>query len=229
MANRNSRIDKIRQILNTRYPDVKTQLLHENPFQLLVATILSAQCTDRQVNAVTPRLFEALPGPADFAEAPIETIEALIRPTGFYRNKAKSLKNCSLSLIADHGGEVPDTMEALVRLPGVGRKTANVVLGAVFGIPGIVVDTHVARIARRLGLTENKDAEKIEKDLMDRIPRGEWSDFSLRLIHFGRGICTARSPRCPECPLNPLCPYPEKTREKRTKKGAGKPKSGAGG
>ena len=206
------RIKKIRQILNTRYADVKTQLVHRNPFELLAATILSAQCTDRQVNAVTPELFKALPSPADVAAADIETIEALIRPTGFYHNKAKSLKNCSQALIERHNGQVPDTLEELVKLPGVGRKTANVVLGAVFGIPGIVVDTHVARISQRLGLTRNKDAAKIEQDLMKVIPESEWNDFSLRLIYFGREICTARKPDCPGCLLNALCPYPDKTK-----------------
>ena len=206
------RIKKIRQILNTRYADVKTQLVHRSPFELLAATILSAQCTDRQVNAVTPKLFHALPSPADMAEADIETIEAFIRPTGFYHNKAKSLKNCSQALVEKHNGEVPATLEELVRLPGVGRKTANVVLGAAFGIPGMVVDTHVARISRRLGLTGNKDAAKIEQDLMKVIPKSEWNDFSLRLIYFGREICTARKPDCPGCFLNELCPYPEKTK-----------------
>ncbi len=205
------RFRKIRQILNARYPDVKTQLVHENPFQLLVATILSAQCTDRQVNAVTGRLFEALPGPEDVDRASIETIENLIRSTGFYHNKAKHIKNCARALIERHNGKVPETLEELVRLPGVGRKTANVVLGAAFGVPGIVVDTHVSRISQRLGMSGEKDAEKIESDLMAIIPRSEWNDFSLRLIYFGREICTARKPACPDCWLDALCPYPDKT------------------
>jgi len=211
VTKKNTRFEKIRQILNSRYPDVKTQLEHENAFQLLVATILSAQCTDRQVNAVTGKLFERLGTPQDFDNASIETIEALIRSTGFYHNKAKSIKNCVRALIERHKGTVPDTLEDLVKLPGVGRKTANVVLGAAFGVPGIVVDTHVSRIAQRLAMTEKKDAVKIETDLMEIIPRAQWNDFSLRLIYFGREICTARKPDCPNCWLSHLCPYPDKT------------------
>jgi endonuclease-3 len=206
-----SRIKKIRQILKARYPVVKTQLRHESPFQLLVATILSAQCTDRQVNAITPGLFAQLKTPADFVSADIKDIEALIHSTGFYHNKAKNIKNCARALIEFYGGEVPKTLEELVKLPGVGRKTANVVLGAVFGVPGMVVDTHVARISGRLGLTASKNPEKIEFDLMAAIPKKEWNDFSLWLIYFGRSVCMARKPDCPGCFLNHLCPYPEKT------------------
>ncbi|HMA68086.1 MAG TPA: endonuclease III [Desulfosalsimonadaceae bacterium] len=211
MPENNQRIQKIREILNARYPNVKTQLRHANAFQLLVATILSAQCTDRQVNAVTEELFAKLSTPQDFAGAGLETIEGLIRSTGFYHNKAKSLKNCARALTERHGGEVPGTLEELVKLPGVGRKTANVVLGAAFGVPAVVVDTHVSRISQRLGLTEQRDAAKIEQDLMTLIPREEWNAFSLRLIFFGRGVCTARRPDCPDCLLKHLCPYPEKT------------------
>lgn len=210
---KNQRIQKIRQILKARYPNVKTQLNFLTPFQLLAATILSAQCTDRQVNAVTPKLFAELPGPEDFARAPIEQVEDFIRSTGFFHNKAKNLKNCAVAIMEQYGGEVPDTLEELIGLPGVGRKTANVVLGAAFGKPGIVVDTHVARISRRLDLTRHKDAVKIEFDLMDMIPASDRDDFSLQLIYFGREVCTARKPRCPKCPLNPLCPYPDKTKE----------------
>ena len=166
MMRKRSRIQKICQILKTRYPDVKTQLNHQNAFQLLVATILSAQCTDRQVNAVTPHLFAKLKTPEDFALAPIETIEALIHSTGFFHNKAKNIQNCARTLMERFNGKVPDTIDELIQLPGVGRKTANVVLGAVFGIPGMVVDTHVARISKRLGLTDSADPVKIEKDLM---------------------------------------------------------------
>jgi len=175
------------------------------------ATILSAQCTDRQVNGVTGRLFEALPAPEDFDRASIETIEKLIRSTGFYHNKAKNIKKCARALIERHNGNVPETLEELVQLPGVGRKTANVVLGAAFGVPGIVVDTHVSRISQRLGMSGEKDAAKIESDLMAIIPRSEWNDFSLQLIYFGREICTARKPACPVCWLEALCPYPDKT------------------
>jgi len=211
MAKTNQRVKKILQILNSQYPEVKTQLVHDNAFQLLMATILSAQCTDRQVNQVTGKLFQALKTPEDFAEASIETIESHIRSTGFYHNKAKNLKNCALALLERHNGIVPDTLAELVKLPGVGRKTANVVLGAAFNIPGIVVDTHVSRISQRLGLTKNKDATKIEFDLMKVIPESEWNDFSLRLIYFGREICMARKPACPNCIVDPLCPYPDKT------------------
>ena len=206
-----TRLDRIRKILRERYPEVKTPLSHETPFQLLVAVILSAQCTDQQVNRVTGKLFNHLKLPSDFAEAPLKTIEEFIRPTGFFHNKAKNIKNCSQALLQNHDGRVPQTLEDLVKLPGVGRKTANVILGAVFGIPGIVVDTHVGRISQRLGLTDNKDPVKIEFDLMKIIPKRDWSDFSLRFIFFGREICTARKPNCPICPLNHLCPWKYKT------------------
>ena len=206
-----TRSDKIRKILRTIYSDVKTPLIHQTPFELLVATILSAQCTDKQVNQVTPVLFKRLKTPADFAAAPLKSIEKLIRPTGFFHNKAKNIKNCSRALLDQHNGRVPQTLEELVKLPGVGRKTANVVLGAVFGISGVVVDTHVARISGRLGLTENKDPVKIEFDLMEIVPKRAWNDFSLQLIFFGRETCMARKPKCPTCPLDKLCPWPLKT------------------
>jgi endonuclease-3 len=209
--NLKARADRIRKILRKSYPEVQTQLFHDTPFQLLVATILSAQCTDKQVNRVTKVLFKHLKTPADFAGAPIKNIEALIHATGFFHNKAKNIKNCSKVLLEAHNGQVPDTMEELLKLPGVGRKTANVVLGAAFGIPGMVVDTHVARITGRLGLTANKDPVKIEFDLMKIIPKRAWNDFSLQLIFFGRETCMARKPRCPACLLVKLCPYPHKT------------------
>jgi len=205
------RADKIRRILRKIYPEVKTQLFYHNPFELLVATILSAQCTDKQVNQVTPLLFKQLKTPADFAAAPLKILENLIRPTGFFHNKAKNIKNCSKALLAKHSGEVPRVLEELVKLPGVGRKTANVVLGAAFGIPGIVVDTHVARISNRLGLTQHKNPEKIEFDLMQIIPKKAWNDFCLELIFFGRETCIARKPKCPQCALEKLCPWPHKT------------------
>jgi endonuclease-3 len=206
-----TRAAKIRKILWERYPEVKTPLLHETPFQLLVATILSAQCTDKQVNRVTGTLFRHLKTPEDFAGTSLKTIEGFIRSTGFFHNKAKNIQNCSRALLENHGGRVPDTLEALIELPGVGRKTANVMLGAAFGVAGVVVDTHVGRISRRLGLTGNKDPVKIEFDLMKIIPQKDWNDFSLRLIFFGREICTARKPKCPACPLLKLCPWPDKT------------------
>jgi endonuclease-3 len=205
------RTDKIRKILRTIYPDVKTPLRHETPFQLLVATILSAQCTDKQVNRVTGVLFNHLKTPTEFAKAPLKTLEKYIHSTGFYHNKAKNIKNCSRQILDTHNGRVPQTMAELVKLSGVGRKTANVVLGAAFNTPGMVVDTHVARISRRLGLTTNKDAVKIEYDLMKIVPQRSWNDFSLQLIFFGRETCAARKPKCPACPLAKLCPWPEKT------------------
>jgi len=205
------RARRIRRILDGIYPGVKTQLRHANPFELLVATILSAQCTDRQVNRVTGELFRRLKTPQDFAAARLQTIEKLIRPTGFFHNKAKNIKNCSRMIVEQHRGRVPGTLEELVRLPGVGRKTANVVLGAAFGVPGVVVDTHVARIANRLGLTRHKDPVRIEFDLMEILPRRAWNDFCLQLISFGRQTCSARKPGCPHCPLRRLCPYPHKT------------------
>ncbi len=206
------RADTIRKILRSTYPQVKTQLFYRNSFELLVAVILSAQCTDKQVNSVTQLLFKTLKTPDDFIKTPLETIENLIRPAGFFRNKAKNIKNCARELKENYNGKVPASMEELVKLPGVGRKTANVVLGAAFGIPGLVVDTHVARISQRLKLTFNKDPVKIEHDLMKIIPKKDWSDFSLQLIFFGRETCTARKPKCPTCLLNKLCPYPSKIR-----------------
>ena len=173
--------------------------------------MLSAQCTDKQVNRVTGDLFQNLKTAADFAGAPIRSLEKLIRPTGFYHNKARNIKNCSEVLLEKYNGRVPDTLGELVKLPGVGRKTANVVLGAAFGVPGIVVDTHVARISARMGLTENKDPVKIEFDLLKIIPKRAWNDFSLQLIFFGRQTCMARKPKCPDCPINELCPWPGKT------------------
>lgn len=205
-----ARSAKIQHILKTTYPDVKTQLRNANPFELLVATILSAQCTDKQVNHVTKDLFNRLKTPQDFASAPNETIEELIRSTGYFRNKAKNIKNCSKSLLEKYDGQVPQSLDELVKLPGVGRKTANVVLGSAFNIPGIVVDTHVTRISKRLGLTKSNNPVKIEYDLMEIIPREEWNVFSLQLIYFGRAICKARKPACPTCPLYDLCNFPDK-------------------
>jgi endonuclease-3 len=208
---RSDRAARVLAVLNRRYPQVKPQLLYRNPFELLVATILSAQCTDNQVNRVTPGLFQRLRRPQDFTKTPVAEIEELVRPTGFYRNKARNIKACCAALVEHYDGQVPRTIEELVALPGVGRKTANVVLGAAFNTPGIVVDTHVARISNRLALTRQKDPKKIELDLMRVIPKKQWSDFSLRLIFFGRETCTARKPKCPKCPLVPLCLYPHKT------------------
>jgi endonuclease III len=205
------RADKIRKILRETYPDVKTQLDFSTPFQLLAATILSAQCTDKQVNKVTAALFRELPGPENFAGVESDRLEELIRSTGYYRNKAKNLKNCAKVIVEQHGGAVPTQLEELVQLPGVGRKTANVVLGSVFETPAIVVDTHVSRISRRLGFTRNKDPVKIEFDLMEIVPKNDWDGFSLRLIYFGREFCRARKPLCEKCPICDLCFFPDKT------------------
>jgi endonuclease-3 len=193
--------------LRRAYPEAECALRHRNPFELLAATILSAQCTDARVNMVTPELFRRWPGPSALASAGRAEVEGVVRSTGFFRNKAKSLRGMAAALRDRHGGEVPRTMEELVALPGVARKTANVVLGTAFGIAdGVVVDTHVGRIARRLGLTREEDPVKVERDLMEALPREEWTMFSHRLIHHGRRVCTARAPRCGECPVAGLCP-----------------------
>jgi endonuclease-3 len=193
-------------ILDRDYPGAETALRHENALQLLVATILSAQCTDERVNQVTPGLFARYPDAAAFAAADRAELEAMVRPTGFYRNKARSIQSCCADIVARHAGEVPRTMEALTALHGVGRKTANVVLGNAFGIPGIVVDTHVGRLARRLGLTRESDPVKVEFALMPILPRERWSVFSHWLILHGRRVCIARKPRCSTCALAPHCP-----------------------
>ena len=193
--------------LKEAYPQARTALDFENPLQLLAATILSAQTTDVRVNAVTPSLFAKYPTAADLAESDPAELEEEIRPTGFFRNKAKSLRGMARALVEDHGGEVPRSMEELVALPGVGRKTANVVLGNAFGIDeGIVVDTHVRRLSNRLGLTEQKDPEKIERDLMRSVPKDDWTVFSHLLILHGRSTCKSRKPACEDCVVSDLCP-----------------------
>jgi endonuclease-3 len=202
----NSRVREILRILKATYPDVRTPLTHRNPLQLLIATILSAQCRDEKVNEVTERLFERLKTRRQFIEIPLTELEALIRPTGFYKNKAKSIKGCCAAIGHRHNGRVPERLEELVRLPGVGRKTANVVLGSAFGIPGIVVDTHVKRVSSRLGLTKETSPAKIETDLMEIVPKKLWNDFSLQLIFHGRKVCKARRPECAICPLRSVCP-----------------------
>ena len=193
--------------LKSAYPDARTALDWSNPLELLVATILSAQTTDVRVNAVTPDLFAKYPSAADYAGADPAELEEDIRPTGFFRNKAKSLRGMARALVEDHGGEVPRTMEELVALPGVGRKTANVVLGNAFSIDeGVVVDTHVRRLSNRLGFTSHNEPEKIEKDLMETIPKEDWTVFSHLLILHGRSVCKARKPACGDCTVNDLCP-----------------------
>lgn len=189
------------------YPDARCALDHRNPYELLVATILSAQCTDARVNMVTPKLFARYPTPRTLAVAKQADVETLIQSTGFFRNKAKNLIGMAQALVAEHDGEVPRTMDELRRLPGVGRKTANVILGNAYGInEGVTVDTHVTRLSRLLGFTAHTDAEKIERDLMPLFPRRRWTDLSHFLIMHGRGVCIARRPRCGECPLAELCP-----------------------
>ncbi len=183
-----------------------TALRFQNTLQLLVATILSAQCTDGQVNKVTPGLFAKYPGAEAFAGADLEDLEQTIFSTGFYRQKAKSIKGCCGAIVRDHGGKVPRTLEEMVKLPGVGRKTANLVLGIAEGIPGVVVDTHVKRLSNRMGLTENKDPNKIEKDLNALLPEDRWMSFSSELIYLGRDKCNARKPKCVQCPVEILCP-----------------------
>jgi endonuclease-3 len=193
--------------LKAAYPDAHCALDHRNALELVVATVLSAQCTDVRVNLVTPALFAACPTAAHYAQIPLENLEAFIQSTGFFRNKAKSLQGLGRALVERHGGEVPRTMEELVRLPGVGRKTANVVLGNAFGLnEGVVVDTHVGRLAGRLGLSRATDPVKIEQDLMPLFPRADWTLLSHLLIDHGRRICNARKPLCASCFLADLCP-----------------------
>lgn len=201
------RVRSILDGLEEMYPDVDCELARETPFQLLCATILSAQCTDERVNQVTPALFRRFPDAAAMARAPLPALEKLIKSTGFYRQKAKSLKGTAQILLAEHSGELPRTLTELTRLPGVARKTASVVLGTAFGLcEGIVVDTHVQRLAMRLGLTRATDVKKIEQDLMQVIPKDRWIRFAHQLIWHGRRICFARKPACPQCPLAPFCP-----------------------
>ncbi len=198
---------RIVRALKRSYPDAVCALAHHDSYQLLVATILSAQCTDARVNMVTPELFRRFPDATSLASALPAELESLIRSTGFFRAKARNLLAMAGQIVARHEGAVPDELDALTALPGVGRKTANVVLGTAFGIAsGVVVDTHVKRITRRLGLTESRTPEQIERDLMELIPRTQWVDFSHRLIHHGRKVCVARSPRCESCSLASLCP-----------------------
>ena len=204
---RSCRAEAIVRRLCEAYPDSHCSLDFASPFQLVIATILSAQCTDKRVNMVTPELFRRWPDAAALAGATQRDLEAVIRSTGFFRAKAKSLHGCAQALVDRHGGEVPQTIEELVRLPGVGRKTANVVLGTAFGIAsGVVVDTHVGRISRRLGLTRAADAVRAERDLVRVLPRDHWIAFSHRLIEHGRGVCSARRPVCDDCSLLDLCP-----------------------
>jgi endonuclease-3 len=206
-AVRAGRAAEVVRRLTERYPEPRTALDHRNAWELLVATILSAQSTDETVNKVTPELFRRWPTPAALAAAEREELEKVIYPTGFFRNKSRSILGAAQGLLDRHGGEVPDSLDELVALPGVGRKTANVVLGSFFRIEsGVVVDTHVGRVSRRLGLTRETDPVKAERDLMAILPTHEWTAYSHRLIFLGREVCTAKDPRCDLCPLADLCP-----------------------
>jgi endonuclease-3 len=206
------RIAALLERLAQAYPNAECALHHRNPWELLVATILSAQCTDARVNMVTPGLFKKFPTPTDFAHAPLVEIEEEIRSTGFYHNKAKSLNGAARKLVGEYAGKVPQTMDELLSLPGVARKTANVVLGVAFGkAVGVVVDTHVLRLSRRLELTQETQPVLVEKDLMKIIPQDHWIAFSHELIHHGRQVCIARKPRCPDCTLETLCNSSDKT------------------
>ena len=207
-----SQAKKLLAILEATYPDARVTLDFKNPFQLLIATILAAQCTDERVNRVTKELFKRYPTPKAFAEADPTEMEQAIRPTGFYRNKAKSIIGCCKMLIGEYGGLVPRTMEALIRLPGVWRKTANIVLGNAFGLSeGIAVDTHVTRVANRLGLAQSDKQDEIEQQLCRVVPNEKWTLITHLLIFHGRTICKAQRPDCPRCQIRHLCPWPHKT------------------
>ena len=206
LAQKSARTSAITARLARSYPELQVPLHHRNTFELLIAVILSAQCTDEAVNRVTPELFRRYPDPASLARASTADIESIIRSLGLFRAKAKSLKECARQLVEQFGGDVPASMEELTRLAGVGRKTANVILGHAFNIPGIIVDTHCKRVARRLGLTRQQDPTKIERDLSRLLPAKEWTGLSHRLIIHGRRVCYARKPACDKCILNDLCP-----------------------
>ena len=211
-AERRTRTDHILHGLDQMYPNVTCALHHRNPWELLVATILSAQCTDKRVNEVTPGLFAKYPTPRDFAAVRPEVLAQDIRSTGFFNNKAKSIVGAAQKVLRDFGGNVPKTMEDMLSVPGAARKTANVVLGTAYGIAvGVVVDTHVQRVSRRLDLTRQTDPRKIEQDLMKIVPQDRWILFSHQIIHHGRALCQARKPRCAECLLDPACYAKDKT------------------
>jgi len=207
MKHAKERIPEIIEILRKTYPQSKAALCHETPFQILIATILSAQCTDERVNKITPSLFKKYKTVRDFAKAKQPILEQDIRSTGFYKNKAKNIIATSKKIVEDFSRKVPSSMEELISLPGVARKTANIILSSGFRkVEGIAVDTHVKRLSGRLGLSRETDPNKIEKDLMEVVPKKDWLDFNYMLVDHGREICDARKPLCPECPLNKLCP-----------------------
>jgi len=211
-AEREARVREILKDLDIMYPNVTCALTHRNAWELLVATILSAQCTDKRVNEVTPGLFAKYPTPQDFAAARQEVLASDIRSTGFFNNKSKSVIGAAKKVVNEFGGKVPRTMEELLTVPGAARKTANVVLGTAYNVAvGVVVDTHVQRVSKRLDLTKHDDPVKIEQDLMKAIPQNKWILFSHQIIHHGRALCVARKPKCAECKLNPICYAPDKT------------------
>lgn len=204
---RKQQASQVARLLKKHYADATCALEYDSPFQLLIATILSAQCTDTRVNQVTRLLFAQYPSASDLAKVPVKKLEIMVQSTGFFRNKARNIQACCETLVRQYDGQVPRILGQLTQLAGVGRKTANVVLGTAFGIPsGIVVDTHVGRLSRRLGLTSEKDPVKVETDLMSVLPRKEWIAFSHRMIHHGRSFCQARKPLCESCPLLSICP-----------------------
>ncbi|NWG03135.1 MAG: endonuclease III [Syntrophaceae bacterium] len=207
------RIKEILKILTKEIPDSTIALKFSSPLELLIATILSAQCTDVKVNQVTVSLFKKYRSAKDYAEARLEKLEEDVRPTGFYRNKAKSIQKCCQELLKRFEGKIPNTLEELITLPGVGRKTANVILGNAFHLPGIVVDTHVQRVSQRIGLTQNNDPTKIEFDLMEIVPKEEWTHLSNLLIWHGRRTCQAKKPLCETCPIQKWCDYGSKTKQ----------------
>lgn len=209
LEQKKARVKKILARLHKAYGPGRCALNHSNPLELLVAVILSAQCTDKRVNMVTPALFKKYKKAEDYVKADLKTFQEEIRSTGFYQNKAKNILACAKEIVAKHGGKVPQTMEELVRLPGVGRKTANAILGNAYNIPGLCVDTHMIRINQRLGLTRNTDPVKIEFDLMPLVPQKEWTEYSHLIIHHGRVRCFARKPDCAHCAINDLCPSRE--------------------
>jgi len=202
-----SKVKKITPLLMKMHPNARCELVHKSPLELVVATILSAQCTDERVNKVTRDLFKKYRTAKDYAASPAGELEEDIRPTGFFRNKAKMIRECTTEILTRFSGKVPNTLEELVSLPGIGRKTANVVLGTAFGIPGITVDTHVLRVSQRLGLTDNQDPVKVEFDLMEIVPREQWVAISHLLIFHGRYICKARKPLCEKCSLQAYCDF----------------------
>ena len=205
------KIRKIIPLLKKMHPQAHCELDHRNPLELLIATILSAQCTDKRVNQVTPYLFKKYPIARAYAESAPGELEEEIKSTGFFRNKAKMIRESTRKLVTRFGGKVPDRLEDLVTLPGIGRKTANVILGTAFGVPGIVVDTHVLRVSQRLELTKNTDPVRVEFDLMEIVPKKGWTDFSSLLVFHGRYICKARKPLCDQCALTPYCDYFQKS------------------